>query len=79
MTRPDYTKRQCEILDLLCMGYTQQEIAKYLKLSYRTIQTTINRLRYKHGCVTVAHLASKYTQYKMILKIIKENNNDNRR
>ena len=41
------SKREIKILEMLCDGYSDKEIAKKLKNSPRTIQTHITRLALK--------------------------------
>ena len=43
------SKRELEILELICQGYSDKEIACLLKISARTVQTHVTRIVIKLG------------------------------
>jgi DNA-binding NarL/FixJ family response regulator len=53
---PDLTKREIEILQLICQEFTAQEIAEKLYLSIRTVEGHRNNMLSKLGCRNTAGL-----------------------
>lgn len=50
------SKRETEVLELLCQGYTNKEIAKKLHLSHKTVDNHRTNLLSKTGTRNTAHL-----------------------
>lgn len=53
---PRLSKRETQVLKLLCLGYMNREIAAELGVSVRTVETYKNRLMAKLGLTTRAEL-----------------------
>ena len=41
------TKRETQIIKLLCLGYASKDISKKINISPRTVETYIERIMYK--------------------------------
>lgn len=50
------TEREKEIVQLICIGYSNGEISMALSLSQRTIENHRLRISKKTGCKTIAEL-----------------------
>ena len=65
---PNLTPREKDILDCICQGKSNQEIAEKLNISVRTVEGHRNRLLKKSGCknsVCLAIYAIKHNLYKI--------------
>ncbi len=58
----DLTARQTEILDLMCQGYVNKEIAIKLKSTPAAIIRQIQRARQKNYCQTTAQLVAEWVK-----------------
>lgn len=54
--RPEITRREHEILKLLAEGSTNEHIAEYLHISWRTVETHRKNLMHKTACTNLASL-----------------------
>lgn len=52
------TKKEIEVLQMLCRGYTMKEIADNFHRSPRTIETHINHLKLKLACYRKSQLVA---------------------
>lgn len=58
--------RDVEIVRLVSMGYTAQEIADDGDISRRTVEAAIEKLKFKYECVSLAHLVATFLRKKII-------------
>ena len=65
----ELSKREKEVIELLCKGYKDKEIAGELFISQRTIQTYIERISYKLKALNRLSAVANYVE----LKYKKEN------
>lgn len=59
MKQPIFTKRETEVLQLICLGHTNTQIAKILNISISTVK------------VHVASILQKFSVNNLILAVIK--------
>lgn len=56
--RPDLSRRELEVLELIALGHTNSEIAASLFLSVRTVESHRARVQHKVGLITRAELVA---------------------
>lgn len=54
------SKRESEILELISQGYSDKEIACFLKISARTVQTHVTRIVIKLGARNRPNAVANY-------------------
>lgn len=62
-----FTKRQIEIIKLICKGFSSQEIAEKLNLGYRTVENYRSKILLKTGCNNSASLVFYIMQNNLYL------------
>lgn len=62
-----FTRRQIEIIKLICEGYSSQEIADKLNLGYRTVENYRSKILVKTGCHNTANLVFYIMQNNLYL------------
>jgi len=60
------TERDLQIVSMLSIGKTAPDIAKKLKMSERTIEGIIVKLRGKYKCKNVVHLVSHFLRNQIL-------------
>ena len=56
--------REKQVLEQLCKGYVQKEIAEKLHIVHKTVEVHVRNLRERLGAKNTAELCTKYTRYK---------------
>jgi DNA-binding NarL/FixJ family response regulator len=59
----NFTKRELEVLKLICQGYTNKEAAKFLNVSAKSIEALKSRLFDKTGATNSAGLVTFAFEY----------------
>lgn len=55
----DLSTRETEVVNFVCQGLSNKEIAQKLKVSIRTVEDYRFRAMKKHGCTNVVQLVRK--------------------
>jgi len=72
------TKREIDVLTYVVLGQTAKKIAQSLQISYRTVESYIDTLKYKLGCRSKNEIAMITIKSGLIyqLKILNQGNGE---
>ena len=59
-----YTKRETEVLQLICLGYTNLQIAESLNISFHTAKAHVASILQEFDAKNRLQAALKFTKYK---------------